>query len=401
MGIPVRPGRKIAALQPGERQSEIDGRFLVESFRLGIVPERLVTDWTVGREAEVDFIRKWLEMESEGTMVLEGAYGCGKSHLLLYLREKALDMGYAVAYAGFDPSEASAAFPKRSYRQIVRGFKARLNGEICDFRDFLRRIALEADDHVLADHPYLGPAIRMIRCDAMQERNWEWLEGRSGVRGDGGSLYDFTTSANLYCNILSGLGHAAATCLHLKGIIILLDEAETTTSLYYPYQYARGLNFFKGLSMVAGDDPVLLTEGTRRQGGVTRGEETDLVYSGHHPIPYVYRISSFLKVVFSLTPGSLTDLFFRWRGSTPILRLENLEPADLKKILRMFVRHYCRTFDLRFRGRFQESDLSRLLDPYLNTTVRTFLKGMTELLDYVRFNPDAGAEDILAGSRWI
>jgi hypothetical protein len=135
-------------------------KLLIESFRLGIVPERLVTEWTVGREDEVTYIRNWLELESEGTMVLEGAYGSGKSHLLLYLREKALEMGYAVAYAGFDPSEASAAFPKRTYRKIVRGFKVRFDGETYGFRGFIEQIALRAGDESLGDHFYLGPIIR-------------------------------------------------------------------------------------------------------------------------------------------------------------------------------------------------------------------------------------------------
>ncbi len=371
-----------------------DQRLLIESFRLGIVPEKLVTDWTVGREDEVGFIRKWLEMESEGVMVLEGAYGSGKSHLLLYLREKALDMGYAVAYAGFDPTEASAAFPKRTYRKIAGGFRARIGGRQIGFREFIDRIARDDSDDTLEDHPYLGSVMRKLRYGMMRERDWEWLEGRSGVRGSLGSLYDYTTTANIYCNVLSGLGHAAATALGLKGFIILLDEAETTSSLYYAYQYSRGLNFFKGLSMVANDDPILLTEEIVRSNGITRGRETGLVYSGHQPIPFIYRISSFLKVVFSLTPGSLTDLFFRWRGSTPILPLENLGPDDLEQIFRKFVRHYCRVFDFRFKGGFQESDLLDLLQPYLHAPVRTFIKGMTELLDHLRFNPGAKIEEI-------
>jgi len=61
--------------------------------------------------------------------------------------------------------------------------------------------------------------------------------------------------------------------------------------------------------MKANDDPVLLTEERMRSGGITTGTETNLVYSGHQPVPYIYRISSFLKVAFSLTPGSLADLF--------------------------------------------------------------------------------------------
>jgi hypothetical protein len=375
------------------------------------VPERLVIDWTVGREQEVSFIRKWLEMESEGVMVLEGAYGNGKSHLLLYLREKAIDMGYAVAYAGFDPSEASAAFPKRTYRNVMRELRVKIGDRRLDFRGFLEQIAREAGDDLfenhayigpdlLADHAYLGPVVHKIRAGSMRERDWEWLEARSGVRGSLGSLYDFTTSANIYCNIFSGLGHAASTILDLKGFIILLDEAETTSSLFYSYQYARGLNFFKGLSMMANDDPILLTEETARSSGLTRGVETNLIYSGHHPVPYIYRISSFTKVVFSLTPGSLTDLFFHWRDSTPILPLEELKPEDLRKIFRRFVRFYCETYDFRLKARFQESDLLGLLEPYIHSSVRMFIKGMTELLDYVRFNPEASAEDVRSTVQW-
>lgn len=371
-----------------------DGRLLAESFRLGIVPQRLVTEWTVGREKEVSYIEKWLDMESEGIMILEGAYGSGKSHLLLYLREKALEMGYAVAYAGFDPSEASAAFPKRTYRKVVQGLKARHEGRMLDFRHFLQHAAGKPSSGILDGHIYLGPVLRKIQQGKMRERDWEWLEARSGVRGSLGSLYDFTTTANIYCNILSGLGLAASGILGLKGFIILLDEAETTSSLFYSYQYARGLNFFKGLSMVANDDHLLLGEEVERSGGVTRGSESGLIYSGHHPVPYIFQISSFLKVVFSLTPGSLTDLFFRWRDSTPLLHLDDLKRDDLRKIFRRFVRCYCETFNFRFKGRFQESDLLHLMEPFFGSSVRTFIKGMTEVLDHLRFNPGADVAEL-------
>ncbi|NOZ01861.1 MAG: hypothetical protein GXP54_08240, partial [Deltaproteobacteria bacterium] len=221
----------------------------LESFRLGIVPAASVAEWTIGRETEVELITGFLKDDAEGAIVIEGAYGAGKTHLLARLAGEAEGLGFAVASAGFDPSEATAAFPKKAYRRLARGFRATLDGTKVDFRGFLKAVAARSDwRDVLGDHWALGPFLERLAAGRVNEMDWTWIEARGQGRAALPTLHDFTTCANLYCSLLSGLGRAAEM-LGLNGLAVLLDEAEVASNVYYSYQFHRGLNFFRGLVM--------------------------------------------------------------------------------------------------------------------------------------------------------
>lgn len=375
-------------------KATVDDIMVIEALRLGIVPYTAIEAWTEGRSRELKSIREWLNDLGQGTLIIEGPYGGGKTHLLHFLYATALRSGYAVSLTDLDASESSAAFPKRIYRRIVRNLKVPIGDEQVGFRGLMRRIAETVDINPVADHPYLGALIDELRKGDLTENTWAWIEGREAVKGKYGSLWDFTTVANIYCNILSCLGWLMVKVFDLDGFLILLDEVETVKSVPYQYHFLRGLNFFRGLSMVADDEPVLLEEEVIKN-GARKGKESGLVYSGHFPIPYQYRIPSYLKVVFAITPAVLTKEFRKWRSTVPLLELDALGVDDMARLFDTFTKHYEKVYGVYIAPNDKRKYFRILLDRWGYSSTRTFIKSMVELLDFIRFYPNSNAEKIL------
>jgi hypothetical protein len=359
---------------------------LFEAFRLGIVPHRHIADWTFGRTEQTDFILGWLGDQGSGSLVLEGAYGSGKSHLLEYVYAQALERGYAVATVGFDPSESPAAFPKRVYRRLVQSIRVPVAGRVLEFREALREAAERPSSSVLDRHSLLGPLLHLIREGKAPPRLWEELEGRR-ERAEFLSLYDHTTSANQYCYLLTGLGHLFAVALGVRGMTILFDEVETAQTYEYGYQWRRSLNFLRGLSLAANDHPELLDEAVDKRGDAHKGETTGLVYSGHNPVPYLFAIPSFLKVVFAITPGAFTTEFLKWHPDQPVLELPRLGSQALRMLFGAMHDAYSSVYG----ASLDPAERTRAFEEVGTRTemqsTRLFIKALVEVLDFRRFNP--------------
>jgi len=380
---------------PCRENRPFDQAVALESFRLGVVPQTDILEWTVGRDDEVARIGSFLRDDAEGAIVIEGAYGAGKTHLLAYLAHEAVGLGYAVATAGFDPSEAAAAFPKKAWRRLARGFSAPVVGGRVDLRGFLDAVVKTPDwKDVLGGHWLLGPFLNRLALGRVNELDWEWLEGRGLGRAALPTLHDFTTCANLYCSLLSGLGRAAEL-IGLNGLAVLLDEAEVARNVLYKYQFLRGLNFFRGLVMTANDEHVLLEEDVRREDNVTRGTVSGLVYSGHNQARYSAQIPSFLKVAFALTPGSLQQEFRRYRESIQTVTVDVLSKGDLRVLFNRICDRFESVYGVGLSAWKRESAFRLLASTGRVSSTREFIKGAVEMLDSIRFFPDSNVGEVL------
>lgn len=390
---PVLPEPCYVAFVPGRPLADAKD---IEALRLGIVPTSRIEAWTVGREAEVQRMRRFLQDDAEGAILIEGEYGAGKTHLLTYLGHSAALLGFAVAQAGFDPSEAAAAFPKRAYRRLVRGFRADVEGRTLDFRGFLRAlVARPGWRDVLGEHWAFGPFLKRLALDKVDESDWAWIEGRDGGGADLPTLHDHSTCANLYCNLLSALSRAASEVLGLRGLVVLLDEAEVARSVMYSYHLNRGLNFFRGLVMTANDDPVLLEEDVVRGETHFYGCDSLLVYSGHRPVPYSAGVPSLLKVAFALTPGALRQELKRYRDTMDLVSVDPLPPADLRRLFGLICDRFQTVFGVRLTMREREEVYRLVCQDSRVESTRTFIKGAVEALDGLRFYPQVPLAEVL------
>lgn len=75
---------------------------VIESLRKGIPPDGFVRHFTVGRASEIAQLTKRLEDAAAGALLLQANYGSGKTHLLRFIRECALEKGFAVSAVTLD-----------------------------------------------------------------------------------------------------------------------------------------------------------------------------------------------------------------------------------------------------------------------------------------------------------
>jgi len=80
---------------------------VIESLRRGIPPDNSVCYFTVGRKEELKGLDVHLLDSRCGALLLKANYGAGKTHLLRFVREKALSMGFAVSYVEVDCQSAA------------------------------------------------------------------------------------------------------------------------------------------------------------------------------------------------------------------------------------------------------------------------------------------------------
>jgi hypothetical protein len=75
---------------------------VIESLRKGIPPDGFVRHFTVGRAWEIAQLINTLDRAEPGALLLKANYGSGKTHLLHFTRECALERGFAVSAVTLD-----------------------------------------------------------------------------------------------------------------------------------------------------------------------------------------------------------------------------------------------------------------------------------------------------------
>ena len=371
---------------------------IIESLRSGLVPKSEIEDWTFGRDAEIQGVKAWLHDLGEGALLVEGNYGMGKSHLLAYLEHIAWKEGFAVAFTGYDPSEATAAFPKRFYRNLVSTLMVPVGERVLGFRDFLVELVHRGTRGFFKGHPYLDVFIERLKEDpnAIDEADWEWLEGRDTYSKDYGFLYDHRTAANIYCNLLSAFSAAMIEILDLEGLLILVDEAEVMSSQRYRYQVEGAMNLMRGLAMVANDDGVFMEEEVARTDTGYRGTQSGMMYSGFMPsMRYIYSVPTHMKIAYALTP-TMIPAFHKMREQMPVIPLSPLGTRDITALFNKIGDTYKGVYDLTLDKQWRRGLLNHVVElfPAGHLPIRSMVKATVEALDILRFYPTVSLEDL-------
>lgn len=370
-----------------------DARLAIEAFRLGIVPEHAVRAWTVGRDLEIGKIKTWLGDASSGTLVIEGAYGSGKSHALAVLCAEALDQNWGVASVGIDPTDAPAGFPKRVYRHAIRTLRVPVDDEILGFDVLLERLCA-MDPEPILDHSIWNRVHQLWnQKPKLRPHVLAYLKGRPTKRRLSGlpNLPDHTTAANVYCYLLSGLSVWITENFGIQGMLMLIDEAEMSRTCRYSYEWSRGVNFFNGLGWMADDDDVLEDEVIEKL-DCFRGERSGLVYSGFLKVPYIYRIPCRFKAVFAFTPGYTR--FFHHVHTDNLVTLDLPAKEDLLKLFDRLADSYAALYDLDTKSPAIREAAGVISGTYSHS-FRYLIKGFVELLDHRRFYPDEHPETLM------
>lgn len=380
--------------RPEEPLDSLQARRMTEAFRLGIVPLQDVEDFFFGREPEAKRVEQGLEGLDKGksdVMLVEGDYGTGKTHLLEYIHHRALNLGFAAARVEFDPHDVAPNRPKRVYRELAHSLRwlegAGENRTEYGFRDLLMRsVRLAMDDHVFFA-PVLNKLRRAKEHQPLSEVFWQMIEGestkeyavqfKSPYRIRGGqsipALYDFSTAGDFYCYIISGLSWMCRE-LGFKGLVLLIDEAETVTHLWDILAFARGMNFIEGLIRTALNDPEL------------KKIDDKLIHNRVRTTPYIYREAE-IYLVIATTPQPFDYTYLKMTNYIRNrLVLQPLRDSALLDAFQRLVTIYQRAhpgFVL------PEPEKKRLMENAFKRKqegLRYFLKFCVEAMDLTRIN---------------
>jgi len=382
--------------QTQRQRQNPEHRRLVEGLRMGVVPDCGLKEWTVGRPQVLRDVEGWLASKDRGTLLVEGAYGSGKTHLIRHTAAVALEQGFAVSQVRVDPTEENSSFPLRFYGSVMRELLVPGRGDArLSFRDVLVEAVRTRRETCLDRHPFLGPMVEKVWRNQDTETDWAGLLGERVPNASVPTWMDFTTVANVACNLMSAVSCFLADALEVQGLVLLVDEVETAEVRRYSYHWERTLNFLRGLSMTANDAEELEEAvGRDRDGGVRRGERTGLVYSGHYPgVKYYFRRPSRLKVLLALTECRVSGKLKEWKAEQSQVKLEEIDRQALADLFWRVATAYGDLYKVDLPERVREWAMQcLLLRAYSVSSVRGFVKACVELLDFVRHNPNEPPE---------
>jgi len=242
-----------------------------------------------------------------------------------------------------------------------------------------------------------------LKYGRLEENWWDRISGNEVVQKN--QLYDDGTSANIYCHLLSAYSVIARDCLGLKGLPLLLDEAETIDVAATKLQVRRGFNFLRGLSLVAENDGRLLKEQIRdgqvnsgRRFGLEQGPigtETNLRYRGSFRIRFSVQQPVAVKAIFAFAPAVILDdtSFIDFDR----IDLEPLGPAALAAALKETAMEYAKAYAFQPNGAHHTLIARHLLGHHFPSP-RLFIKAGVEALDLLRLYPAEDPRRVLGDS---
>ena len=397
---------------------------ICEAFRLGIVPGFAVQDITVGREAEITNVENWLAKDS-GSLMIIGQYGQGKSHIIRYIREKALNEGYLVAYCDIG-EESQMHKPKSVFNTLMKSLVFR-NGEYneknSDLKIFLILYSYfqKENDRVFLKNlsKFLKPGVddligRLKRNYSKNELDGNYfasfIDYLCGDDYTGNqyrfnqkiAIHEYQTSASVICNILSSIGNMAASMNNsknsFKGLILIFDEGETIDSpAYLSQQRTSGINLIRGLTEISNNNEELLREDISRSSydGKYFGNKTNLVYSGmHKDTRFTNHKENHVKCLFAFVEGESEVIDILEQHKVKKIVLNDFTSDEKNKLIYKIIEIYKKAYDYEVKNIEKLKNLLiKKLEKSNNT--RSVIKITMEALDLIKeYERHAGLDEI-------
>ncbi len=392
---------------------------------MGVVPGFVVQDITVGREKEIKKVEKWLSKDNESLMII-GQYGQGKSHIIRYIREKALDTGYLVAYCDIG-EESQMHKPKSVFNTLMKSLMFRdkkdkeKDYDLSDFLKLYAKYLAESPSSVPKNiNKFLKPGIEDLIYRLKNNIPLENLYFRSFIDylcGDDINTHGtyrfkqkigiqpYQTSASIICNILSSIGSMAAYIknvqeIDFKGLILIFDEGESIDSpAYLSKQRDGGINLIKGLTAVSNNDDILLSESISKKGKFYddkyRGGKTNLVYSGvHKDTRFCDQKENHTKCLFAFVEGESEVINILEKKGVDKIILNDFTNDEKDQLINKILEIYKKAYDYEIDDVEKFKNIIKAKLKNSNNT-RSIIKITVEAIDLLRINPDVDCEIIL------
>lgn len=412
----------------------------LEAMRLGVVPPSDLEQSTVGRDVEIDVVRRDLEQAtvSGARRAFLGDYGLGKSHMLELIEQIALKQNFLVSKVTLDHAELSPSQPKRIYHAVLRNLIypdrpksldgiAPLLEKAANCEEVLKKFAIKSDKPMprsvreqlaMGLHLYLSPAIAYTRALADEEHlrlpahvgdkhAWiqtarhmliDWIEGHPTqsnqdindelnlIHGRFPKIYsllDYRPWAKIYAYIINGISQLAKD-VGYAGLVVVLDEAE-----FYSLLSSQNRMFAKSLFQAWSH--AVCAEG---EGDLTCSSDELLTggYGIQRELPTRYSDTPGLYLVFAMTPNTdgirvLQDAL----APQYICFLNQLTAPDYLQMTAHLVDLYRHAYPSAVIPDGIEAPLSDVVNALTQqgqlANPRQTMKFLTEFLDLVRFEP--------------
>jgi hypothetical protein len=277
------------------KRNELRSRAAVDALRFGVVNPFAAENITCGRQKELEGLEGAIEDSPNGSVQnIIGGYGAGKSHLCELLASRLEKKGYAVAKVEMGSSHGRAENPDSFLSNISRNIRASVNGEPC-----------------------IGAAEMAARV--YPERNC-----RPGLFE---SVPSAMTAANLAVARINRAAHSLEE-IGIKGIVVLLDEAERSNFAWNAYRQQRAWSLMVGLSLAA-----------------VNGDTSGLKHYHNNPwYPYCPVSPSRIHVVNCFTfPWGIANAISTETGCRT-MELDQLNDGVLEKVAAKVIRLYQRAY---------------------------------------------------------
>ncbi len=377
---------------------------VLNALRMGVIPGTSIDNFIVGRDQEKHELEDFMSSVEQGegrVKFIRGAYGSGKTFMMKYLTEKALDQGFIVAnvpiHSGFGFSKLDGVYANIMNHLLIRTDEETSTNFEMIFEKWLEGLKSSGDARkasqniysvikALSDYNSSFSSVLLIYIRALIGRDYELSTiAAAWIKGDKNMAYQLKRKLNVKgsvdgdnaLDILSGF----VKMIHLlgyKGLIITFDEAELimqqrVDTRLKAYANLRQLMDSAGAGFL--DHAGFVFAGTD---DFFEDEEKGL----KSYMALYQRIGSSME-----SPLSITNV------RQPILQIQALRQEDYEMLANKLVALHSKRYAYDYMvNAMHITNLAKLEASKIvggnAITVRIFLKKVLELLDLMLDNPD-------------
>jgi len=401
-------------------------RDVMEALRQGVVPERGVETLFIGQDqARTHFTEqlKYIATGRSAFKFVKGAYGSGKTFFLAWLRNHALDNGFAISAVRVS-AEMTMGNLSVLYKAIMDGLRSPEKRGASSIADLLetwlleiqRKVAhiegLSADDPLqqkkLSEHvharirselaavaahdPGLATALSAFYDARLAGNDSQALTALAYIRGDtsvsAAALRQINVRGNLepeqvLVRLRAILEIIAAS--QLNGLVILIDELELVRRRPHRHTRDQAYETLRALIDEAGEN--------RLHGCLIVCTGTEELFSDErHGLP------SYQALANRIDAPRLGEGYRSVRQ--PVIELDGLDAARLRNVALKAREIHATAYDWPAAARVTDSDIDFLIDEWtqfggerIDRLPRPFLRQLVHTLDLCEENPELTARD--------
>ncbi|MEX1214492.1 BREX system ATP-binding domain-containing protein [Saccharospirillum sp.] len=404
-------------------------RDIVDALRQGVVPERHLDMMFVGQEGARNHLIDQLEHVATGRSTfkfIRGAYGSGKSFMMSWLRDAALNAGFAVSTVRVS-AEMSLADLSEFYLGLMDGLRVpekRGASSLSDIleawlltmqqrteqveglstrrpadREYLVQLVRERIQEQLsqlASHdPGFAPALgafyeaRLVGDEEKAMHARAWLRGERSLPN--AALKEIGVKGNLEPEQVLPRIRALLEIIestHLRGLVILIDELELVRRRPHKNTRDRAYETLRALIDEVGENrlPRCLLVSTG----------TDTFFDDRR-----YGLASYEALYHRVCAPELTESFQSMRQ--PVIFLEGLNEERLVELAKRARSIHAQAYEWPAEQRFDDADLKALISKWtdfggecIDRLPRPFLRQLVHVLDICEENPQISASECFA-----